>query len=294
MRKQIFEDKSDGTNLDLLAGYTLKKCLEMSEGFQSILPPIQVKKVGPYFVVDEGANGFVGTKTRFAEWFVANSKAKELVYCQPATGLAGPSLCWLAKKFKKKLTLFMPARAEATKHQLYCIEQGAKPIFRRIAAMPNLQGMAKKYAEETKGAEYIPFGLKHPLVTVGGVRAVYDQLGKKKPNEIWTVISTGVLTRVLQIVFPKAKFTAVAVARNIHSGEMGHAKFMSYHKPFTESADFIPKEFQTVDTYDAKGYEYMLEGGASKGAWFWNVAKDVGPQKLTSKDIDSYRDWGQE
>ena len=61
MRKQIFEDKSDGTNLDILAGYNLKKCLELTEGFKSILPPIEVKKVGNFYVVDEGANGFVGT-----------------------------------------------------------------------------------------------------------------------------------------------------------------------------------------------------------------------------------------
>lgn len=188
----------------------------------------------------------------------------------------------------------MPARKVATKHQLYCIENGADPVFKRIAAMPVLQGMAKRYAEENN-AMYIPFGLKHPLVAAGGVRAVYDGLSKGIGNsvpEMWTVTSTGVLTRVLQIAFPNTEFHAVAVARNMQPGELGRAKFYSYHKAFTEKADIVPEKFDTVDTYDAKGWEYMKKYG-NPGSWFFNVARDVEPVSMRPSDVNSYRDWGE-
>lgn len=292
----IFENKSDGTNLDLENGFTLEHCLQLTAGFTSDLPKPKLKIVDGFWIVDEGAHEFGGAKTRFAEFFISTlpEDVTELVYCQPAVGLAGPSLSYLAAKYNKSLTLFMPARQKATRHQLYCIERGANAIWKRIAAMPNLQRMAADYAANKPGALYIPFGLKHPMVAAGGVRAVYDMFkgSTEPPKEMWTVISTGVLTRVLQIALPDTEFHAVAVARNIKNGELGRAKFWSYHKAFTEKADYIPATFQTVETYDAKGFEYMRKF-AKPGAWFYNVAKEVYPQELTADQVDSARGWGE-
>ena len=290
--KEVFENKADESNLDLDAGRTLEQCLFQTQNFVSQLPKPKLKLEAGFRIIDEGSHDFGGAKTRFAEFMMTQLEQKELVYCQPAVGLAGPSLCYLAKMFGKKLTLFMPARREATPHQLYCIEQGANVIWKRIAAMPNLQKAAREYAEQDpQNRVYIPFGLKHPLVTVGGVRAVHDMFNTAEhPHEMWTVISTGVLTRILQIALPNTEFHAVAVARNIQKGELGRAKFYSYHKAFTDKASVRPRMFDTVITYDAKGWEYMKQH-ASPGAWFYNVAREVNPTLLKPSDVDSYRDW---
>jgi hypothetical protein len=286
----INKQKDNSTNLDLFDGRDLEYYLELTKDFKSSIPDPVIKKVNSFYIVDESVHGLMGTKARFGEFLLSQIKEKEIVYVQPATGFAGISLSFLAKQYNKNVTLFMPARAEATDHQLLCIELGAKAKWRRIAAMPVLQGIAKKYAEEND-AFYIPFGLKHELVAAGAVRAVHDFFkDKEHPEEMWTVASTGVLTRALQIALPNTKFFAVGVARNMQHGELGRAQFISYHKPFLQPADYKVIEFDTVDTYDAKGFEYMRHF-AKPGAYFWNVAANVKPEKLTSADVDSYREW---
>ena len=74
-----------------------------------------------------------------------------------------------------------------------------------------------------------------------------------KPDEVWSVVSTGVLTRSLQIAWPDAKFHAVAVARNMKAGELGRAEVISAPEPFSKKVrpeDMTP--FPSVPTYDAK------------------------------------------
>ena len=98
--------------------------------------------------------------------------------------------------------------------------------------MPNLNKMAKEYAEET-GGFFVPLGLYHPLVVAGVVR-VAENLTQKygEPEEVWCAISTGVLSRGLQIGWPNAKFYCVAVARNLKYGELGRSDVVSYPIPF--------------------------------------------------------------
>ena len=43
----------------------------------------------------------------------------------------------------------------------------------------------------------------------------------QEPDEVYVAISTGVLSRALQIAWPNAKFTSVAVARNLKAVELG-------------------------------------------------------------------------
>lgn len=234
----------------------------------------------------------IGSKARFGDLLISSIKQKEVVYVAPRYGWAPKSLISLCKRYDKKLTLFMPSSKEISDHQASVIEEGAKAIFVRVAAMPNLNRIAEKYANEKNDAYFIPLGLKHPLVTACIVKVCYDLFKDiEQPNEMWSVISTGVLTRGLQIALPKTNFHAVAVARNIHNGELGSAKYYTYHKPFhknAEIAEMLP--FEMAKNYDAKGYEIFAEH-ASSGAYFWNVAGEMG-HNLDKKIIDSYRDWG--
>lgn len=244
-------------------------------------------------VVREDLMGF-GSKCRFGDILVQTCPKDTLVYVQPRYGFAGISLAYLAKKYNKKLVLFSPSQKEISDHQAICIERGAEMKFRRVAAMPNLNRIAKQWAEDND-AFFIPLGLKHELVTAAAVKVAYDLAEKHGyPDEVWSAISTGVLQRSLQIAWPDAKFNAVAVARNIKAGERGRATMWSHPKAFNQDVnkEYNPP-FPSAMNYDAKAWEFMTKHG-SPGAWFWNVGGDPKPELEDTKIItDSRRDWGE-
>ena len=244
-------------------------------------------------VVREDLMGF-GSKCRFGDILVQKAQTDTLVYVQPRFGFAGISLAYLAEKYNKKLVLFSPSQKEISDHQAICIENGAEMKFKRIAAMPNLNAHAKKWAEENN-ATFIPLGLKHELVTAAAVKVAYDLAERHGyPEEVWSAISTGVLQRSLQIAWPDAQFNAVAVARNIKDGELGRAKVWSHPKQFNQDVDpaFNPP-FPSAMNYDAKAWEFMKRHG-NPGAWFWNVGGNPKPKQETTKEtVNSQRGWGE-
>jgi hypothetical protein len=182
----------------------------------------------------------------------------------------------------------MPSSKRVSLHQACCIEQGADVIFERIAAMPNLNIKAKDWADKND-AFFVPLGLKHELATAG---IIYAASKIDPPDEVYVTISTGVLSRALQIAWPKAKFTCIAVARNLKEGELGRAEVISEPLPFTtpETPENMPP-FPTVATYDAKAWKYVPKN-SGKNVLFWNVGAEPGLTDTTIYDrIDSYRNW---
>lgn len=288
LNKQIGKE-----NRDLLLA-TRDSYLNDTINFKSSFSDFIIKEIEGFKVIDESEACEVGYKARASEYFVQKlirKDIKELVYVQPRRGYAGISLSWLCKKYGLDLTLIMPSSKEVSDHQALCIELGAKVKFARIAAMPNANKLAKEYAAKTNGAYFIPLGLNHTDVIAGGVRSFYDFFkDKEKPKTIWSVISTGVLTRTMQIALPDTEFKAVAVARNIQQGELGKAEFFSYHKPFNSKSDVIPEGFNCEDSYDSKGWDYMTKYG-KKGDWFFSVAGNARKPNLNKSLINSYRDW---
>ena len=289
----MFINKQTKVENNDLKGKSLDYYLKITEGFKSSFKHFNVKNINGFNVIDESKSCEVGYKARSGEFFIqhlVDQGVKELVYVQPRRGFAGISLSWLCKKYNLDLTLVMPSSKEVSDHQALCIELGAKPLFARIAAMPNANSLAKKYSIAT-GAYFIPLGLNHPLVIAGGVRSIYDYFkDKQKPETIWSVISTGVLSRTMQIALPNTNFKAVAVARNIQQGELGIADFYSYHKVFNSKSDLIPTEFNCEDSYDSKGWDYINRYG-KKGDWFFSVAGNANLPSIDKSSIDSKREW---
>ena len=277
----------DNVNNDLLNGKSLNYYLDLIGDYVSPYPdPVVTVHDGVRVVRDDLS---VGTKIRGGDLLASRVEEKRLVYVQPRTGLAGVSLLDVCNRRDKDLTLFMPSSKCVSHHQACCIEQGADARFFRIAAMPVLNNYAKKWADE-HGHYFIPLGLKHELVTAGLINAA---LKIPEPEEVWTVVSTGVLTRALQIAWPNAKFHAVAVARNMKSGEIGRADIISAPEPFQKAVctdDYPP--FPSVLTYDAKAWRYIPKN-TGRDILFWNVG-----QSPTLKDesiygrISSFREWG--
>jgi len=248
----------------------------------------KVKQYDGFNVVDDGEFQF-GTKAKMGDFMISQVKEDAMVYVAPRTGYAPYSLCHLAKKYNKKLYLVMPASKEASEHQLTAIENGGIPLFVKIPAMPTANIWAKQFAERI-GAKYLPFGLKHEMVVAGGVRIFHDNFKNTDIETMWTVFSTGVLSRTLQIALPNTKFNAVAVARNVQDGELGRAKFYTHDRPFLK-ASRVQTPFDSIQTYDAKGWE-LLKSHGQQGDWFWNVAGNMPKPTIKPKDIDSSREWG--
>ena len=233
----------------------------------------------------------VGSKVRGGDCLISSlpDKIDTIVYVQPRTGLAGVSILDVAKRHDLDVKLFMPSSKRISDHQACCIERGAKAEFHRIAAMPNLNKIAKDWADQHENAFFVPLGLKHEMVTAGIVKTASKI---REPEVVYTATSTGVLTRGLQIAWPNAEFVSVCVSRNMKAGELGRADPISDPLPFTtsEKKENLP-EFPTIDTYDGKVWKYIPKDG-KKDILFWNVGKEPILQNLGLPDtIDSYREW---
>lgn len=233
----------------------------------------------------------VGSKVRGGDCLISSlpEHIDTIVYVQPRTGLAGVSILDVAKRHNKKVRLFMPSSQKISVHQACCIERGADVSFHRIAAMPNLNLIAKKWASEHSNAFFVPLGLKHERVTAGIVKSASRI---PAPDVVYTATSTGVLTRALQIAWPDAEFVSVCVSRNMKAGELGKAKPISENLAFTssEKKENLPP-FPNIDTYDGKVWKFIPKN-SDKDILFWNVGREP---ELINKSIidqtDSYRDW---
>lgn len=279
----------DGTNKDVgLLGWEGAKeyYLSLTEGWTPYNPDPVVKTHDGVRVVRDDM--IAGTKTRAADLLVDKIGADHYVYVQPRAGLAGVSLLDVANRKNKEVTLFMPSSKKVSEHQAVCIERGANPIFKRIAAMPNLNMIAKKWADDN-GHYFVPLGLKHELATAAIVHAASTI---SEPEEVYVAISTGVLTRALQIAWPNAKFTCVAVARNLKAGEAGPSTVISHPQEFlanAKSEDLPP--FPTVPFYDGKVWQHIPKN-TGKDILMWNVGQNPVLKDPTIYDrIDSYREW---
>ena len=277
----------DGINKDVgIFGYKDAKdyYLSLAEGWIPYNPdPVVIEHEGVRVVRDDL---IVGTKTRSGDLIASKINNDTMVYSQPRVGLAGVSLLDVAKHHNKKVVLFMPASKRISLHQACCIERGAIPIFERIAAMPILNIKAKEWADK-HNAFFIPLGLKHELATAA---IVHTASKISEPEEVYVAISTGVLSRALQIAWPNAKFTCVAVARNLKAGELGRASVISEPLEFMQEEPIQPP-FPTVRTYDAKVWKYIPKN-TGRNILMWNVGAEPQLTNLSIYDtVKSYKDW---
>ena len=283
----------DGVNKDLQGGRDLAYYLRLTEGWTDPMGPPAVTQTtlsdGRIInIVRDDLHG-CGTKGRIGDLLVSRTVQNTIVYVQPRCGFAGISLARLAAKYKKRLVLFCPASKEVSIHQRKCYEMGADLRFVRIAAMPNLGKIAGEWAAKNN-ALFVPLGLRHELVTAAAVRVAHDMAVRWgfQPTRVWHAISTGVLSRGLQIGWPNSTFISVAVARNLKHGELGRSAIYSHPRPFTEDAKTMPP-FDSASNYDAKVWEYILANGQT-GDLMWNVAGNI--KCCTNNDLNSHREWG--
>tara|TARA_Y100001937_G_C7069066_1_gene307470 strand:+ start:204 stop:977 length:774 start_codon:yes stop_codon:yes gene_type:complete len=210
-----------------------------------------------------------GSKMRFADYLIKSEpEIEEWVYgSSPATGYAQISLSYLCRKYGKKSVIFMANRAWDKLHnyQIEALQAGADMRFVPNGMLSVTEKRARDYVQESPNTRrLLPIGFDHPSV-VASINMVASKMDVS-PTEVWTVGSSGTLTRGLQRAWPNASFHCVTVG---HKGDYGRAKLYKCEIPFNRETKVKPP-FPSAPTYDAKAWEFMKQY-ASPGALFWNV-----------------------
>ena len=239
-----------------------------------------------------------GLKAFGGERVIAESPHDTMVYCAPRQGHAPDAIAAISRVYGKKVVFFMPSSKVVSDHQgaLFAYDNVQVKFF-RIAAMPVLNNYAEKWAKENN-ATYLTFGLTGVEMVTAGLcnmcRNITNTIGFEPP-EFYCAVSTGTMTRALQIGWPDSQPYGVAVARNIHKGEKGESIVESATMPFlrrTPVADEMP--IPTTGAYDAKAWELFDKQGAP-GSIFINVGSDEqinrSLDEVDINSINSFREW---
>ena len=291
----------DTSNKDIPKGMSRSQAKEYYQNlwgtFNTRIDPPVVEQFGDKYILRaDFAPG--GLKAFGGERVIAETPKDTLVYCAPRQGHAPDAIAMLAQMYNKKCVFFCPASSEVSNHQgaLFAYAHTDMRFF-KIAAMPVLNSYAKKWAEKNN-AQYLPFGLTGNATVTAGLANMANMVTNligHEPSEIWCAVSTGTMIRALQIGWPNAKAYGVAVARNIHDGEIGDAKVITATMPFLKAhpiANEMP--FPTTAAYDAKAWEGFVKNG-KPGAIFINVGADAHINRNLSKvdisKINSQRKW---
>ena len=231
--------------------------------------PVLEEHEGFVVVRDDLLGG--GSKIRFADYLISsNEQIEEWVYgSSPATGYAQISLGHLCKKHNKKAVVFMANRAVEKRHeyQIQAINTGVDMRWVPNGMLSVTEKRARDYVSDSPASRrLLPIGFDHPTVLASIIRVAQSM--PITPSEVWTVGSSGTLTRGLQLAWPHAEFNCVTVG---HAGDYGRAKKYKCDIKFDKSvkAENLPP-FPSAPTYDAKAWEFMKKY-ASPGALFWNV-----------------------
>jgi hypothetical protein len=212
-----------------------------------------------------------GSKSRFIDYLI-KSEGNEWVFGGANKVGWGPiSLTHVCNLYNKKATFFMAKRKEPTWHQQKVLDMGGTIHWVDNGMLNVTKAKARKYYEEdTVNRRVLPLGLEHPSVLASIVKVAKSL--EVTPTEIWTVASSGTLSRGLQLAFPELPVYAVEIGHKMSEYERGRAITMrspyKYDQPIKEEeAPPYPSE----KYYDAKIWPFVIEH-AKPGALIWNVA----------------------
>lgn len=242
-------------------------------------PPIQIINHDGFLVVRDDLLGY-GSKARFVDYLIQTLPQKEIVLGScPATGYAQISLPVVAKRYSKAAHIFMADRDKSKLHPYQLKGIGFGTIYHWV---PN--GMlsvtiarAREYSnQDPENRILLPIGLEHPTVLDSIVKVCQDQI-PFVPDDVWSVGSSGTLTRGLQLAWPNAEVHVVGVGHTMTGREIGRANFhrspYKFDKPIKKE-DTPP--YPSAPTYDAKVWRPMLDWYSTHEkpdkVLVWNVA----------------------
>jgi hypothetical protein len=206
-----------------------------------------------------------GTKRR-AIHLLFNSVADEYIYASPAQGAAQIALAYAARDYGKKATIFVAQRKQLHPFTHEAAVLGANIIQVPMGFLSNVTAKARAYCFGQDRRCLLPFGLDHEFM-IEGIANVARSLDIT-PHEVWSITSSGVLTRGLQRAWPEARFFGVQVGATPDAGRC-ETVYVAPER-FEQNAKH-PPSFPSCSNYDAKAWQFVKRY-ASPGALFWNVA----------------------
>ena len=240
-------------------------------------PDLVIEKHDDFYVVrDDLLEG--GSKRRFIDRMIRESiqdGIEEFVYggC-PANGYAQLSLTLQTKQYNKKSVFFMAKRSMDNLHpyQKQALDYGADIRWVPNGMLSVTLSRAKNYhLENPNKRKLLPLGLEEPRV-LDDIKSLTKTINLDI-SEIWSVGSSGTLTRGLQNAFPNHDVHVVSVGHKMSDREIGRAKLYKSKYKFTDEVKEEEKPpFPSVPTYDAKAWSVMKQY-AKPNALFWNVGK---------------------
>jgi hypothetical protein len=245
---------------------------------EDLNPPIQVEEHEGFYVVrDDLLPG--GTKQRGYQ-VIGKIPNDEVVYAGPWNGYAQVALAIACKKYGKKATVVMSKGDYWTNKKAK--KYGANLIIHPGATLMELQAKAEEYGRLT-GAYVMPFGFssdefKDELlkqISAAVERANDDVVNAATTATIWVVAGSGTLARVLQKIFPHAKFSLVEIGRKVYMDDMDKTRTKIYKTGmslYRDSPELPP--YSSPSTYDAKVWPFVKKYG-EPGDIIWNVAAGV-------------------
>ena len=256
--------------------------LQLITGWEDPYPaPVLELHNGIYVVRDDMLDA--GTKIRGADYLIGHCSKhrniKEWVYGScPATGYAQISLPFLCNRYAKKAVIFMAERGMDKLHayQKKGIELGVDYRWVPDGMLNVTKKRAKDYvAEDPTTRALLPIGLEHPTVF-----ACFMKVARSLPivpNHVWSIGSSGTLSRSLQLAWPNAEVHVVSSGgHNMNSREIGRAIFHPSKYKWNQRVKHSEMPpFPSAPEYDAKAWLPMMEYYKTQDmihpVLFWNV-----------------------
>ena len=229
----------------------------------------KIDKVEDFYVVrDDLVEG--GTKRRVLGKYIEHfSEFDEYIYASPRQGYGQLSLSIVCAEIDKKSTIFIP-KGKHTWITEKSIEYGAKVVEVPMGFLINIQRKARDYVKKSKQRHLMPFGFDHPIIINEFGRIMKEVKLDKTPPEVWSCMSSGVLSRGLQIAFPNSKVFGVQVGHNTDERERGRASVYKSRYDFRSTCTIKERPpFPSNLWYDAKAW-MIVKQNASPDSLFWN------------------------
>jgi len=222
-----------------------------------------------------------GTKRRALDYLIGHHPdyraIDEWVYgSAPAHGYAQVALSLVCRHYNKRAVLFMAERADATRHPLQHAGLLAGGDYRWVpnGMLSVTEKRARDYvAQSPETRVVVPMGGNTPEALACLVRvmttAVAPHLPTRTGLHVWSVISSGTLSRALQLTFPEATVHGVIVGHTPTPAQAGRAHL--YTSPYA---------FRTrIPTHEAPPYPSAAEYDAKLWPFFcaWRTAHPTTP-----------------
>jgi len=224
----------------------------------------------------------VGTKARGADYLIGHDPnythvTDWVIGSCPATGYAQISLPAVCRRYNKRAHIFMAERDPAKYHdyQRRGLALGGDYHWVPNGMLSVTKARAREFVEAAPQSRMlIPMGLEHPAVFAAMARVARSL--PVTPDYVWSVGSSGTLTRSLQRAWPNAEVHVVSTGHKMTEDERGRAILHTTRYKFDQpvkDAELPP--FPSAREYDAKAWaplrEWFTTTRPTGTVLFWNV-----------------------